>query len=113
MVADGLRGQPVLVGVHADRPVTGLGGRFVDAGAGPTRRREDDVHAVVVHPDGRFPAARRIAEAGVVGRLAEVGHLDGGVRVGVPDARHVAGLELLEERDLHGADEARPCSSWS
>ena len=84
----------------------GLGGRLEDTATGATGSVVDDVGAAVVHALGGRLALGRVTEAGEVRRLGQVRDVDLDVRVDRLGARLVAGLELLDQRDLDATDEA-------
>ena len=84
----------------------GLGRRLEDAATGTTSSVVDDVRAVLVHALGGGLALGRVTEAGEVRRLGQVLDLDLDVRVDRLGAGLVAGLELLDQRDLDATHEA-------
>src|SRR5882757_1292130 len=96
----------VLVGVDADGELVLLLGRLEKATARTTGGVVHDVGAVVVLAFGDDLALGRVVEAGEVRRLRDVGGLHLDRRIHGLDAGLVAGLELLDQRLLHPADEA-------
>src|SRR5262245_13032947 len=93
----------VLVGVHADRELALLARRLEHAEPGRARGVIDDVGALVVLGQRQLLALGRVLECGAGG----AGVLDDHLRPGPHrvHAGHVAGFELLDERDLHAAHE--------
>src|SRR5262249_3863457 len=65
----------------------------------------DDVGAAIVDRERELLALCRVLERAAVD--ARVLDVDRGRRLSLLDARDVAGLELLDQRDLHPADEAK------
>ena len=100
---DEARRLGVLVRVHADRELVLLARRLEHAEPGRARGVKDDVGALVVLREPELLALGRILERRA-GR-ARVLHQHLELRVDRRDAGAVAGLELLDERDLHAAHE--------
>ena len=67
----------------------------------------DDISATVEHALGRDLALGRVTEAGEVRRLGQVLDLNLDARVDGLGTGDVAGLELLDQRDVDATDELR------
>src|SRR3954467_3164898 len=97
----------VLARVHADGPGALDAGDGLDrAVAGGAGRGVDHVDAVVELAGRGFLALVGAGEAGGVRAVGQVLGVDLHLRVGVVDALREARLELLDQRDIHTADEA-------
>src|SRR5215210_1109103 len=105
-VADTLGSGLRLVGVDSDgHRVRGLGG-LEDAATRTAGGLVDHVCATLEHALGSRLALGGVAEAAEVRRLGEVLALDLDVRLDGLRARGVAGLELIDQRDVDTTDEA-------
>ena len=80
--------------------------------AGEAGRRVDDVGLLLDLALGGGLALVGAGEAALLGGLRQVLRQDLDLRVGVLDALLVAGLELVDQRDVHAADEADGVRSW-